>query len=130
MQKYIPILKRTKIFAGVGYDEIVSMLSCLGARLKTYKKGECVLRQGEHITDITILVEGSLHIQKDDYWGNRSILGEISVGEMFGEAYAYDNCAILNDVLALEDSTVIFFDAKRILTSCSNAKNNIIEKER
>ena len=56
MQKYIPILKRTKIFAGVGYDEIVSMLSCLGARLKTYKKGECVLRQGEHITDITMLV--------------------------------------------------------------------------
>ena len=26
-----------------------------------------------------------------------------------------------SDVLALEDSTVIFFDVKRILTSCSNA---------
>ena len=74
MQKYIPILKRTKIFAGVGDDEIVSMLSCLGARLKTYKKGEYVFRQGEHITDITVLLDGSLHIQKDDYWGNRSIL--------------------------------------------------------
>ena len=121
MQKYIPILKRTKIFAGVGYDEIVSMLSCLGARLKTYKKGEYVFRQGEHITDITVLVEGSLHIQNDDYWGNHSILGEITSGEMFGEAYAYDSGAILNDVLALEDSTVIFFDVKRILTSCSNA---------
>ena len=54
MQKYIPILKRTKIFAGVGDDEIVSMLSCLGARLKTYKKGEYIFRQGEHITDITV----------------------------------------------------------------------------
>lgn len=121
MQKYIPILKRTKIFAGVGYDEIVSMLSCIGARLKTYKKGEYVFRQGEHITDITVLVEGSLHIQNDDYWGNHSILGEIFAGEMFGEAYAYDSGAILNDVLALEESTVIFFDVKRILTSCSNA---------
>ena len=40
---------------------------------------------------------------------------------MFGEAYAYDSGAILNDVLALEESTVIFFDVKRILTSCSNA---------
>ena len=121
MQKYIPILKRTKIFAGVGDSEIESMLSCLGARLKTYKKGEYVFRQGEHITDITVLAEGSLHIQKDDYWGNRSILGEISEGEMFGEAYAYDSCAILNDVVAVEDSAVIFFDVKRILTSCSNA---------
>ena len=121
MQKYIPILKRTKIFAGVGYDEIVSMLSCIGARLKTYKKGEYVFRQGEHITDITVLLDGSLHIQKDDYWGNRSILGEISVGEMFGEAYAYDSGAMLNDVVAVEDSVVIFLDVKRILTSCSNA---------
>lgn len=121
MQKYIPILKRTNIFAGVGDSEIESMLSCLGARLKTYKKGEYVFRQGEHITDITVLAEGNLHIQKDDYWGNRSILGEISKGEMFGEAYAYDSGAMLNDVVAVEDSVVIFFDVKRILTSCSNA---------
>ena len=121
MQKYIPILKRTKMFTGVGDSEIESMLSCLGARLKTYIKGEYVFRQGEHITDISVLAEGSLHIQKDDYWGNRSILGEISTGEMFGEAYAYDSGAMLYDVVAVEDSVVIFFDVKRILTSCSNA---------
>ena len=120
MQKYIPILKRTKIFADVGDSEIKSMLSCLGARLKNYKKGEYVFRQGEHITDITVLAEGNLHIQKDDYWGNRSILGEISAGEMFGEAYVYDSGAMLNDVVALENSVVIFFDVKRILTPCSN----------
>jgi CRP-like cAMP-binding protein len=64
------------------------MLGCLGARMRTYQKGEYVLRQGQHLEDITVLVEGGLLIQKDDYWGNRSILGHISVGEMFGEAYA------------------------------------------
>ena len=122
MKKYIPVLKRTRLFAGVDDDEIMSMLSCLGARHKTYKKGEYVLRQGEHLSDITVLVEGNLHIQKDDYWGNRSILGEISVGEMFGEAYAaHDSGALLNDVVAVEDSAVIFFDVKRILTTCSSA---------
>ena len=110
------------MFAGVGDDEIISMLSCLGARLFTYKKGEYVLRQGEHSSDITVLVEGNLHIQKDDYWGNRSILGQIAVGEMFGEAYvAPESGALLNDVVAVEDSAVIFFDVKRIITSCSSA---------
>ena len=109
MKKYIPILKRTQMFAGVGEKDIATMLSCLGARVYTYKKGEYVLRQGEHINDITVLVEGSLHIQKDDYWGNRSILGQISVGEMFGEAYvAPESGALLNDVVAVEDSAVMF----------------------
>ncbi len=122
MKKYIPILKRTQMFAGVGDNEITSMLSCLGARLNSYKKGEYVLRQGERLSDIVVLVEGNLHIQKDDYWGNRSILGQIAVGEMFGEAYvAPESGALLNDVVAIEDSTVIFFDVKRIITTCPTA---------
>ncbi len=122
MKKYIPILKRTKLFSGVGEDDIASLLSCLGARKKEYRKGEYILREGEHISDIFILVEGKIHIQKDDYWGNRSILSVISVGEMFGEGYAApESGALLNDVVAVEDSSVIFFDVKRILTTCSSA---------
>ena len=122
MKKYIPVLKRTKLFSGVGEEDISSLLSCLGARKKEYKKGEYILREGEHIRDIFILVEGKIHIQKDDYWGNRSILSVISVGEMFGEGYAApESGALLNDVVAVEVSSVIFFDVKRILTTCSSA---------
>ena len=69
-----------------------------------------------------VLVEGSLHVQRDDYWGNRSILNQISVGEMFGEAYVSpDSGPLLNDVVAVQDSTVILFDVRRILTVCSSA---------
>ena len=122
MKKYIPVLKRTKLFSGVGEKDIASLLSCLGARKKEYKKGEYILREGEYISDIFILVEGKIHIQKDDYWGNRSILSVISVGEMFGEGYAApESGALLNDVVAVEDSSVIFFDVKKILTTCSSA---------
>ena len=122
MKKYIPVLKRTKLFSGVGEEDISSLLSCLGARKKEYKKGEYILREGEHISDVFILVEGKIHIQKDDYWGNRSILSVISVGEMFGEAYSSpESGALLNDIVAVEDSSVIFFDVKRILTTCSSA---------
>lgn len=122
MKEYISILKRTQLFAGVVEEEISAMLSCLGARLETYKKGEYVLRQGEHLSDIVVLVVGNLYIQNDDYWGNRSILGQIAVGDMFGEAYvAPESGALLNDVVAIEDSSVIFFDVKRILITCSSA---------
>lgn len=122
MKKYVYILKETKLFAGLEDDGIVSMLSCLGAKLKTYRKGEFVLRHGEYLNDIMILVEGNLHIQKDDYWGNRSILGQISVGEMFGEAYiAPESGGLLNDVVAVADSTVISFDVKKIITACPSA---------
>lgn len=122
MEKYIPILKRTQLFSGVGEEEIVAMLNCLQAKLCTYKKGEYVLRQGEHLDKILVLVGGKLHIQRDDYWGNRSIINMVSIGEMFGEAYvAPESGTLMNDVLAVEDSAVIFFDVKRIITVCSAA---------
>lgn len=122
MKKYIPILKRTQLFNGVSEEEISSMLTCLNTTLRTYKKGEYVFRQGEYLSDITVLVEGQLHIQQDDYWGNSNIISIIRSGEMFGEAYISPNSeAILNNVIAVETSTILFFDARRIITTCSSA---------
>lgn len=122
MKKYVSVLKNTQLFAGVGQEEIAAMLDCLKAKIKYYKKGEYVLHQGEHLNYIMMLAEGLLHIQKDDYWGNRSIVNSIGVGEMFGEAYvAPESGALLNDVVAVEDSAVIFFDVRKIVTTCSYA---------
>ena len=122
MEKYIAVLKRTKLFSGIGESEIAAMLHCLGASLRTYQKGAYVFRAGEYLHHLTLLVDGRLHIQKDDYWGNRSILNEIEVGEMFGEAYiAPSSGALINDVVATQQSVVMFFDIHRILGVCSSA---------
>ena len=122
MEKYLPMLKKTQLFAGIGEGEIRGMLHCLGARPATYKKGEYLLRQGEHVSEMLLVAEGVLHVQQDDYWGNRSILTSMGAGEMFGEGCAASaGSVLLNDVVAAEDSTVIFFNVKKMLTTCSSA---------
>lgn len=122
MERYIHILKHTQLFAGIGETEISAMLNCLQANLRTYQKGDYIFREGERLDKITVLVEGKLLIQKDDFWGNRSIVNVIRIGEMFGEAYiAPESGSILNDVIAEENSAVIFFDVHRILTTCPSA---------
>lgn len=122
MEKYLPILKNTCLFSGVEEKEVISLLTCLDARLREYRKGEYVLRRGETLRHITVLVNGELHIRRDDYWGNGSIINRVAVGDMFGEAYvAPESGPLLNDVVAVEDSAVVFFDAHRIITVCSSA---------
>ncbi len=122
MRQFIPMLKHTKLFDGCGEEETEAMLGCLQAKKESFEKGEYVLRQGEHINTIAILAEGKLYVQREDYWGNRSIINMIDVGEMFGEAYAAKGSGkLLNDVVAVEDSTVIFFDVAKLLTVCSSA---------
>ena len=122
MKEFISILKRSWLFAGVTEDEIGTMLSCLEAKKRIYKKGEYVFRQGERIDQIAVLVKGELYVQQDDYWGNRSILHNVGVGELFGEGYLAPESSIsLTDAIAAQDSTVVFFNVRRVITTCSNA---------
>ncbi len=122
MKKYVDVLKKTKLFYGISNEDIYSMLDCLGARVSKYNKGAYVFRCGEYVDDIAVLLQGRLHIQKEDYWGNLSILSRVTACEMFGEAYASSESGIvMNDVVAVEDSVVAFFNVKRILAVCSSA---------
>lgn len=122
MEEYLQTLQQTQLFGGLDVEEISAMLQCLSARLKTYERGESVFRQGECVREIAVLVRGKLHIRKDDYWGNSNIVSTIGVGETFGEAYiAPDSGAILNSVIAVEDSAIVFLDARKLLTSCTSA---------
>lgn len=122
MEKYLPVLKKSVLFSGVKEEDIRALLSCVEAKVRRYGKGEYVLQQGEYLDDIAVLTEGSLHIQNDDYWGNRSILGRITIGEIFGEAYAFSREEpLMNDVVAIEDSTVMFINAKKVISTCSSA---------
>jgi len=122
MKNYISVMKSADIFMDVSENEIEAMLDCMQAKTAYYRKGEYVFRQGENIKSIALLLKGKIHIQQDDYWGNRSIINVISQGEMFGESYALQQGEpFLNDAVAVEDCTIVFFDINRMLTVCSAA---------
>lgn len=115
MKKYLHLLKVSKLFAGINENEMENVLRCLSAVKRNYRKSEYIFRAGEPISSVALLLEGSVHIQREDYWGNLSILNKVSTGEVFGEAYAVSgSCAILNNVIAVENSTVLFLDFNRI----------------
>ncbi len=122
MDKYLPVICKIKLFDGIDVEEVPTLLACFKARVRRYRRGEYVLRQGEPIDEVAVVLEGALHIQYDDYWGNRSILGQLGVGDMFGEAYVFsDGTKLMNDVVAVEDSAVMFMNAQNVVTACASA---------
>lgn len=122
MKKYLSLLKNSKLFQGISENELLFMLNCLSAVTRSYQKGEYIFTRGERIDSVALLLEGCIHIQKEDYWGNLSILSEISEGEIFGEVYAcLGNEEMLHNAVAVKPSEVLFLDVKRILTMCPSA---------
>lgn len=55
-------LSHTELFSHIAPEEIRSLLFCLGAIEKTYDKGETIYRAGQTITDIGMVLSGSVNM--------------------------------------------------------------------
>lgn len=115
-------LSETKLFRGIEEQEIDSLLQCLAATKREYKKGEVILSEGTITESLGIVLSGMAIISCSDIWGNNSILGDIAPGAVFAEVYACIPGEPLRiSVSAAEDTIVLFMNVGRVLSTCTNA---------
>ena len=121
MKKYLEILKKCPLFYDIDDGDLLRMLSCLGARVDVFDKKYTVFAEGIRAKYIGILLSGSVQITQTDYYGNRSILGNIGAGDLFAEAFAVMQMeAIPLSVVANELSEIMFIDCEHIIHTCKN----------
>ena len=115
-------LSNTALFHGIREDEISEMLHCLNAHERKYHKSETVLRVGETVSEIGLVEAGSVNVVVNFYWGNSHIFGHIGKGDVFAQNFAAIPGRELNcDVVAAEDTEVLFVDIHRLLSTCQNS---------
>ncbi len=122
MQDLVERICKNALFEGMELQEIETLVGCLRPVQRTYRKNEVIWQEGDHVHTVGLVVEGKVLILRDDFWGNRSILGEAAAGGLFGESYA---CApgqpVTVSVLAAEDCTVVFLEIAQALAVCGQA---------
>ena len=122
MKKYFEVLRKCPLFNQIEDESLVRALVCLGAKEKSYKKGDTVLTEGQEAKYFGIVLKGSVQLERVDYYGNRSILTSIEPSQLFGEAFACAGIKSLPiDVIAAEDTDILFIDVKRAASSCDAA---------
>lgn len=119
---YIPVLLKTKLFQGVSPEELSAMLQCLSAAERNYEKGDYLLRIGEVVDFMGIVLKGRIQIIQEDFWGNRNIVSLAEPGELFAEAYACVPGAPLGvSVVADTACSVLSMDIQKVLSTCENS---------
>ncbi len=107
---------------GMDESEIEEMLLCLSARTQTFSKNETILQSGEQVSAVGMVLSGLALVEREDFWGNRSIISEISPGMIFAETYAcLSQVPIETSVMASEETAVMFLNVRKILTVCTCA---------
>ena len=103
------ILHRSLLFRGLTPEEISAALAFLHAEEKRYTKGTGILHAGTLTDRMGLVLEGSVTIENNDMWGNRSILSHVGKGQFFAETYAYlSDEPMLVDVVANENCRILF----------------------
>ena len=120
MKKYLEILKRSPLFHGMDDGDILKILGCLNAKVTSFDKKYTIIAEGTPTRYIGLMLSGVAQIISIDYYGNRSIIGEIGESELFAEAFA---CAEVEhlplDIIADSACEVMLIDCSHVLYTCA-----------
>jgi CRP-like cAMP-binding protein len=115
-------LEASQLFRGIKWDEMEQMLPCLSAEVREFDKDEFILLMGDETREIGLVLSGAVEVIKEDYWGNRNIMGRMVPGDTFAESYACVPGARLNvSVEASEKAQVLFMDVQKIMRTCESS---------
>ncbi|WP_077074796.1 Crp/Fnr family transcriptional regulator [Aedoeadaptatus urinae] len=112
-------LANTQLFRGISESEIEELLLCLGAHERKFQKVDVIFRAGSPVDEFGLVLSGSVNIVVNLYWGNSIIFGHVGKGEVFSENYAaVPGKELLCDVVACEDTRVLFLKMQSVMTTC------------
>lgn len=117
-------LEKTMIFRGLSDCEIDSALTVLRSVEKKYEKDTTILYAGDVTDQMGLVMDGSVTIENNDIWGNRTVLGHVGRGGFFAETYAIlEDEPMMVDVRANDDCTILFLKMGSIRTLTDSSQS-------
>ena len=121
--EYLEKLAASPLFRGMTGAEIRQVLGQLPVRVARYGRGRFVLRAGETVRAMGLVLSGRVYVVREDFWGNRDILARVEPGQLFAEAYACCPGTPLgvSAVTEGEGAEVLFLEVGRLLDAAAPA---------
>ena len=120
------LISKTALFRGCSPSEAEQVLGCLEHTVRAYEKDEIIYFRGRVVTAIGVVLSGSVRIENDDVWGNRSVLNVVGQGGIFAEAYAcVPNEPLMVNVAANDDCEILFLSMAKVFEADGNTCETI-----
>lgn len=104
-------IKEARLFKGMTEEELTIALQKLHAKEKEFLKKETIFFSGNPTKKLGLVLKGSVTVENNDIWGNRTILSNIGQSQIFAETYAIlSGEPLMVDAVANEYSRILFLD--------------------
>ncbi len=122
LEKYYNQIKNSPVFFGMNDDELKGLLECFYARVRKYEKEEMIIRQGDMISNIYLILDGGVNIEKDSYWGRRIIISRLGKNQNLALSFVGSkNVESSVDAITVEDTLVLILSYEKCTSMCQNA---------
>lgn len=109
------MLMKTELFKGFREEEIEIVLRCLKSEVKKYKKGQVILTAGDSVTQVGILISGSIMVYQYDMMEEISQTYTLKINETFGHEEIYSKNTISRcTYLAQSDTEILYIDGIKL----------------
>lgn len=110
------LLAALPFFQGISENDLQQILDTIHGGIVTYQKNAFLIHVGQTVPAAGLILSGTAHILREDFWGNRTIVAEIPKGALFAETYAFLNAPAEVNVQAATDITVLYLHLQKLLT--------------
>ena len=100
------------LFQSLSDQELEQMKTSGCLRTASYKKNDIIFSTGSTVSEIGIVLSGSVNVENIDFWGNKSILGNMNEGHIFAETYALCREPMMVDAVAASNCEILFLNLK------------------
>lgn len=122
LEKYYNQIKNSPVFLGMSDDELKGLLECFGARIRKFEKEEMIIRQGDVIFNIYLILDGEVNIEKDSYWGRRIIISRLGKNDNLALSFVGSKDVESSvDAITVKDTTVLVLRYEKCTSMCQNA---------
>ncbi len=122
MTKYLHVIEKCPLFAGIEDNNIEQILSCLSVVIRKAEKNEFIFSAEDCVRSVGLILSGSVHIINEDFWGRKDILSQLGPGELFAESFSCAQEEKLSvSILAVEPTEYMLLDCGKIIRTCSSA---------
>jgi CRP-like cAMP-binding protein len=119
VEKYFEILLNCPLFRGLETSDFQPTMECFDGKIIKVSANSPIFLAGEPAKSVGVLLSGAAQIIKEDYYGNRSIIGALEPSELFAEVFACAKLPTLPvSVVAQKDSAVLLLNLGKLLTLC------------
>ncbi len=121
MQKYLSAIKSCPLFYDIEESRLLKMLECFNVKIDKYDKKYTIIAEGTKAKYVGVVLSGTVHTVRVDYYGNRSIVSIAQKSDIFCEAFACsENENMPVSIIADEPCEIMLIESQKLMRPCAN----------